>query len=113
MIHSCTVQTHQLCGYRKPGLLPQMAFCQLCRAALVHYRACEATGEHKSQLVQCQTAANVHLNLSCGLCTTLSPTVNMGPLSVPLEGEPAFSLPIHPTTPPPFPTHPPSYIRHL
>ena len=34
------------CGYTWPGLLSQMAFCQHCKAVLVHYRGCRATGEH-------------------------------------------------------------------
>ena len=44
MIHSCTVQKHQLCDYRQPGLLSQAAFCRPCRTALVHYRPEEPWG---------------------------------------------------------------------
>ena len=36
MIHSCTVQRHQLRGYRWPGLLSWTTFCQPCEAVLVH-----------------------------------------------------------------------------
>ena len=46
MIHSYTVQRHQLCGYRWPGLLSQTAFCRPCEAMLVHYRSCWTTWEH-------------------------------------------------------------------
>ena len=35
-----TVQKHQLRDYRWPGLLLQTAFCQSCKAVLVHYRSC-------------------------------------------------------------------------
>ena len=46
MIHSCTVWKHQLLGYTQPGLLSQIAFCQPCKAALVHYRACGPLGSN-------------------------------------------------------------------
>ena len=44
MIHSCTVQRHQLRGYRWPGLLSRTTFCQPCKIMLVHYRSSWATG---------------------------------------------------------------------
>ena len=46
MIHSCTVQRHQLGGCRWPGLLSRTAFCRPCRVVLVHYRSCWATREN-------------------------------------------------------------------
>ena len=78
MVHSCIVHKHQLRGYRWPGLLSQMAFCQPCKAMLVHYRSCWVTGEGLSELVVFQTATNDCLDLSCNLCTFLSPTERIG-----------------------------------
>ena len=92
MMHSGTldlacsiVQKHQLCGYRWPGLLSQMAFADpvglRCVGALQVLLA-HCMGSTNQNWLCARATANGHLDLSCGLCTFLSPTGNIAPLSV-------------------------------
>ena len=107
MIHSCTVQKHQVCFHRQ-------LFCQTCKTTLMHYRACGATGECYSELVGCQTPPDGCPNLSCGLCTSLLPAENTAPLSVCSNDRknPPLACPPTPTTPCPPPTHPLMHNTH-
>ena len=114
MIHLCTVQKHQIHGYREPGLLSQMAFCQPCKTMLVHYRACVATGELNQNWLGAKflpmaiviyPMVSVHLHHLLGAqCHSLWPNGR--------EGPPTAS-PLTPTISLPPPTYPPSYKWHL
>ena len=114
MIHLFTAQKHQVHGYRYPVLLSQTAYYRPCKMKLVHYRVCGATAEHLSELMWCRTAANVCLDLSYRIRTSLLPVESTAPLSVPYwQVEPTFSLPTHSHhIPCPHPTHQPPYTLH-
>ena len=113
MIYSCTVQPHQLCGYRWPGLLSRTAFCQPCRAMLVHYRSCWATGGALIRIGCVSDCCQWRLDLSCGLCMFLLSAGTQHYCLWPNCREcPPSACPPAPTTPRPLPTHPSFYKRH-
>ena len=109
MIHSCTVQPHQLCV----AMDGQVCFHEWLFAGPVKLCWC-ITGPvgplgSTNQNWLCQTAANGHLGLSCGLCTFLLSAGNTALLLsvAQWQGGPTFSLPTHPHHPCPLPpTHP-------
>ena len=80
--HSCTTEKHQTHDYRWSSLLSQMAFCWPCQTTEVHYRDFQPVKWHWNRCEWCQTAANYHLNLFCGLSLFLSLTVDTALLSM-------------------------------
>ena len=99
MIDSCTIQKHQVRGYRWSGLLSQTAFCQSCKTALMHYRACRANGNSN------QNWWGVRLPMFILTypvdCVHLCHLLRIQHHSLCINGkELAFGLPTHP------PTHP-------
>ena len=97
MIHSCTVQPHQLCGYRWPGLLSRMAFCQPCKLQVLlgHWGALTRIG-CVSDCCQWPTWSIlwfVYIPIICWKCSTT--------VCSPMAGRAGLGL-AHP--PPPLPT---------